>query len=181
MKTQRNERLLLFLLIMISLLPGCGNKKTGDISESNLKTEIDQVITAWHKSAAMSDHAAYIGAMAGSGVYIGTDASEYWTTSEFSNWSKPYFDQKKGWNLISLQRNIYLSQNRETAWFDELLDTGLGLCRGSGVLQKTNGQWLIYHYVLSPTVPNDLMNEVKHLKSTTDSLIIQNRIPVPAE
>jgi hypothetical protein len=181
MKNQRRARPLLLLLILISLLPGCGNKQSDALSESNLKSAINMVITDWHKSAAMSDHKAYIGAMADSGVYIGTDATEYWTTPEFSTWSKPYFDQKKGWNLISLQRNIYLAQNRETAWFDELLDTGMGLCRGSGVLQKINGQWLIYHYVLSPTVPNDLTDEVKNMKAKTDSLIIQKWPPVPAE
>lgn len=110
--------------------------------------------------------------MAGDGIYIGTDATEYWTTSAFSDWSKPYFDQKKGWNLVSLNRHIYLGKNNETAWFDELLDTGMGLCRGSGVLQKHEGEWKICHYVLSPTVPNDLTNKVKYLKNKEDSLLI---------
>jgi hypothetical protein len=180
MKNDSYVKVILLLLTLILLLPGCGNKSSGVINEITLKSEINQVISDWHKSAAMSDHKAYIGAMADSGVYIGTDATEYWTTPEFSAWSKPYFDQAKGWNLVSLQRNIYLANNRETAWFDELLDTGMGLCRGSGVLQKTEGQWQIFHYVLSPTIPNDLINEVKSLKAKDDSLIIQNLVPVPA-
>jgi len=180
MKNNSNAKVLLWISTLILLFPGCGNKTSGIINESRLKSEINQVITDWHESAAISDLKAYIGAMADSGVYIGTDATEYWTTPEFSAWSKPYFDQQKGWNLISLQRNIYLSSDKNTAWFDELLDTGMGLCRGSGVLQKTEGQWQIFHYVLSPTVPNDLINEVKSLKAKDDSLIIQKLAPVPA-
>lgn len=173
-------QVILLLLTLTLLLSGCRNESSGVINEITLESEINQVISDWHKSAARSDHKAYIGAMADSGVYIGTDATEYWTTPEFSAWSKPYFDQGKGWNLISLQRNIYLSGDKNTAWFDELLDTGMGLCRGSGVLQKINGQWQIFHYVLSPTVPNDLINEVKSLKAKDDSLIIQNLVPGPA-
>lgn len=167
------------ILLLISCLSGCfvilnscSNRNTSDKNDSALIAEIDQVISHWHKSAADSDHKSYIGAMAGDGIYIGTDATEYWTTSAFNDWSKPYFDQKKGWNLVSLNRHIYLGINNETAWFDELLDTGMGLCRGSGVMQKLEGEWKIYHYVLSPTVPNDLTNEVKYLKNKEDSLII---------
>jgi hypothetical protein len=163
---------------LLSCLSACfvifgsySSRNNNEKDDSTLTAEIYQVISQWHKSAADSDHKNYIDAMAGDGIYIGTDATEYWTTSAFGKWSKPYFDQKKGWNLISLNRHIYLGINRETVWFDELLDTGMGLCRGSGVLQKFDGKWKIYHYVLSPTVPNNLINKVKSLKFNEDSLL----------
>lgn len=160
--------LLSFTIVIVStLFTGCN--KTNNHSESI--ADINKFLNDWHRSASVSDHSAYIGAMAEGAVYIGTDASEYWTTSEFSEWSKPYFDQGKGWNLIKLNRNIYLGENNDFAWFDELLDTGMGLCRGSGVLQKKNGQWRICQYVLSPTLPNKLINQVKALKAVDDSLM----------
>lgn len=165
---------LIFCLSMcLILINGCSNRNSPMKNDSVLIAEVNQVISQWHRNAANSDHAAYIGAMASGGVYIGTDATEYWTTKEFSAWSKPYFDQKKGWNLVSLNRNIYLGINGETAWFDELLGTSMGLCRGSGVLQKIDGRWQICQYVLSPTVPNELTNEVKRLKAQADSLLIR--------
>jgi len=46
------------------------------------------------------------------------------------------------------------------AWFDELLDTWMGACRGSGVLRKTSDGWKIAHYNLALTVPNEKMNQV---------------------
>lgn len=160
------------LVGLIILTQSCWNSEANSHDDTAITIEINRFLNEWHKSAATSSHAAYIGSMAKGGVYIGTDASEHWTTSEFSEWSKPYFDQKRGWNLVSLNRHIYLGDDRETAWFDELLDTSMGLCRGSGVLQFSNGKWKIYQYVLSPTVPNELTNEVKRLKENQDSLII---------
>jgi len=157
----------------VILVNGCGKRNSPMKTDSILIAEVNQVISHWHGNAAKSDHAAYIGAMASGGIYIGTDANEYWTTKEFSAWSKPYFEQKNGWNLVSINRHIYLGTNRETAWFDELLDTSMGLCRGSGVLQKIDGRWQICQYVLSPTMPNELTNEVKRLKAQADSLLIQ--------
>jgi len=142
--------------------------------DRKLKAALNSFIGDWHKHAAESEHAKYIGAMAEGGIYIGTDATEYWTTGEFSKWSKPYFEKGKGWNLQSVKRNIYIGDDGQTAWFDELLDTNMGLCRGSGVLQKSEGHWKICHYVLSPTVPNELTKIVKALKGRQDSLLMKN-------
>jgi hypothetical protein len=43
----------------------------------------------------------------------------------------------------------------KTAWFDELLNTQMKICRGSGVLVKIGQEWKIKQYVLSMTIPND--------------------------
>jgi hypothetical protein len=43
-----------------------------------------------------------------------------------------------------------LTKQEKTAWFDELLNTQMKICRGSGVLVKKIGQeWKIKQYVLS--------------------------------
>ena len=107
------------------------------------------------------------------GVFIGTDAMENWQNDEFRAFSKPYFDQGKAWSFTAVQRNIYLSEDGTFAWFDELLDTQMKICRGSGVLKKVNGQWKIAHYVLSIAVPNDNVSELIKIKEEKDDQLLQ--------
>ena len=45
------------------------------------------------------------------------------------------------------------------AWFDELLDTWMGVCRSSGVVVLTAEGWKIKHYHLSIAVPNDAVQD----------------------
>jgi hypothetical protein len=89
--------------------------------------------------------------------------------------AKPFFDNKKAWNFTSLERNIYFSTDGKTAWFDELLNTQMKICRGSGVLVKINNDWKIKHYVLSMTIPNDNTNEVVSIKSAIENQIIKEK------
>ncbi len=46
----------------------------------------------------------------------------------------------------------------------------MGLCRGSGILQKKNGEWKIMQYVLSVTIPNDDIKPVIAAKQVNDSI-----------
>jgi hypothetical protein len=41
----------------------------------------------------------------------------------------------KAWSF-ALERHIYFDKTGKTAWFDELLNTQMKICRGSGVLVK---------------------------------------------
>jgi hypothetical protein len=59
------------------------------------------------------------------------------------------------------------------AWFEELLDTRMKLCRGSGVMTLEKGTWKIRQYVLSATVPNPLMDDLVLLKSAHDDSLLQ--------
>ena len=56
-------------------------------------------------------------------------------------WAKPYFDKKTTWNFTALERHIYFDKTGRTAWFDELLNTQMKICRGSGVLVKIGKEW----------------------------------------
>ena len=118
---------------------------------------------------------AYFNTMANESVFIGTDATENWNKKEFMEFSKPFFDKGKAWSFTSMERNIYFSENGKTAWFDELLNTQMKICRGSGVLIKENNQWKIKHYVLSMTIPNDNSNEVISIKSAIEDKIISKK------
>ena len=132
---------------------------------------IHKVLDAWHEAAAEADFQTYFDLMGEQSVFIGTDAMENWQRDAFEAFSKPYFDQGKAWSFKARERNIYTSDDGSIAWFDELLDTWMGTCRGSGVLAKQDNSWKIRHYVLSITIPNEEIEPVIALKKTKDSLI----------
>jgi hypothetical protein len=138
--------------------------------ENGDKQEINQVMNMWHESASKANYDSYFDAMDKKSVFIGTDAGENWVKEEFQSFSKPYFDKGKAWSFKVLERNVYFSKSAETAWFDELLDTWMGTCRGSGVLEREDGTWKIKHYVLSVCIPNETIEEVIAVKSLNDSL-----------
>ena len=137
------------------------------------KSAINNVIDSWHQAATDANFSSYFNLMTEDAVFIGTDASENWNKSEFKEYAKPHFDKGKAWNFKSLQRNIYFSKDKKTAWFDGLLDTQMKICRGSGVLIKVKKEWKIAHYVLSIAIPNELSKEVIQLKTTSDDLLIK--------
>ncbi|WP_371815881.1 nuclear transport factor 2 family protein [Flavobacterium sp. CS20] len=124
------------------------------------------------KAAAEADLKTYQNLMTEDAVFIGTDATEYWQGQAFIDFAKPYFDRGKAWTFHKLERHIYIGKSKQTAWFDELLDTQMGICRGSGVLVQVDGEWKIKHYVLSITIPNDNVDEVKALKDEFDEKLI---------
>lgn len=136
------------------------------------KEEINTLLENWHAAAANADFDAYFSKMAEESVFIGTDPTENWKKEEFMPWAKPYFDRGKAWSFSTLERNIFLSEDAEIGWFDELLDTQMGICRGSGVVVNENGQWLIKHYVLSIAIPNEEVSKVTELKSKFDKELI---------
>jgi len=136
------------------------------------KEAINKMLDAWHKSAAEANFETYFNAMSGKSIFIGTDASENWNINEFKDFSKPYFDKGKAWSFTAIERNIYFNDN--VAWFDELLDTHMGVCRGSGVLTKNENSWVIEHYVLSLTIPNDNIDAVKLINKEKDSLFLNS-------
>ena len=116
---------------------------------------IDSLLHRWHRAAATADEDIYFGSMTEDGLFLGTDASERWLRDELREWSKEYFDRESAWAFTATDRWIYLSEDGTMAWFDELLDTWMGTCRGSGVLIHTNAGWRIKQYNLTITVPNE--------------------------
>lgn len=137
------------------------------------EAKVNAVLDAWHKAAAEAQFDTYFSLMTPNGVFIGTDATENWQNDAFRAFAKPFFEKGKTWDFKLLERHIYFSKDQKTAWFDELLDTQMKICRGSGVLVKSGKQWKIAHYVLSMTVPNNNTNEVVKTKEKIESEIIQ--------
>ena len=65
---------------------------------------------------------------------------------------------------------MYLNKSENLAWFDELLDTQMEICRGSGIMELTNDGWKVKHYVLSITIPNPDVKQVVRIKQEADSI-----------
>ena len=164
---------IIFFTTILFIISSCSLSKVSFI-ESN-KTKINQTLNDWHKNAAETNFEAYFNAMANESIFIGTDATENWNKKDFMTFSKPYFDKGKAWNFTSLERNIYFSEDGKTAWFDELLNTQMKICRGSGVLVQENKEWKIQQYVLSMTIPNEKTTEVVSLKSVIEDKIIKEK------
>jgi hypothetical protein len=122
---------------------------------------IDSLATHWHAAAARADSAAFFGAMAPGAIYIGTDPGEHWTKEEFLEFAAPYFAAGKAWSFTATERNFFYDSDQAVAYWDELLDTWMGTCRGTGIAKRTNGEWKIVHYTLSLTVPNEDMEAVR--------------------
>jgi ketosteroid isomerase-like protein len=162
-----NKRVLVALLLITAFSIKAQNTAVKDIGE---------VVDAWHLAAANADFNTYFNILTEDAVFIGTDASEVWDKAEFMTFSKPYFDKGKAWSFTSKQRNVYVDTSGEIAWFDELLDTWMQLCRGSGVLKKVDEEWKISHYVLSLTIPNDEIQKVITVKKESDSLFLKSLI-----
>lgn len=150
---------LVFLLIL----------STFSFAQTKAEKDINSVLNQWHTAAAEADFSNYFDLMTSDAIFIGTDATEVWNKTEFMAYAKPHFDKRKAWSFTSLNRTIYFSKNKKTAWFDELLDTQMELCRGSGTLVKTKKGWKITHYVLSMTVPNEVAGEVIKIKKQLES------------
>jgi len=146
----------LFLVIGLFVLSNCNTLKFDKESETE---KINILLNNWHIAAKDAHFESYMNLISEDGFYIGTDASEIWTRKEFKAFSKPYFDKKETWNFKALKRNIHFSKKNNVAWFNENLITWMGECRGSGILENTNGHWKIKQYVLSLIVPNDKMKE----------------------
>ena len=155
---------LLLLLFFITTFTNAQNAE---------KEKINQVLNAWHKAAADVKFEAYFDFMTYDAIFIGTDATENWVKPDFKIWAKPFFDKGTTWNFTTLERHIFFDKSGKTAWFDELLNTQMKICRGSGVLVKVGKEWKIQHYVLSMTVPNDEVDAAIKIKAPIEDVLIE--------
>jgi hypothetical protein len=145
------------LQVLLALLVTLASSARAD----DRQAEVARVLDDWHQAAAAADEPRYFGHFASNAVFMGTDATERWSASEFRTWAKPYFDRKKAWTFKATTRHIDFSADGKTVWFDELLDTAnMGQCRGSGVLIRSGQSWKIAQYNLSIPIPNALEKEV---------------------
>ena len=122
---------------------------------------LEKTLDSFHRAAAEADLETYFSLFTDNAVFLGTDAGERWTKTEFRAFVEPYFSQGRGWLYQATERNISIDKQGDMAFFDELLtNKSYGTCRGSGVLIKTRDGWKVAQYNLSIPVPNAIAKEV---------------------
>lgn len=161
--------ILLFCLLFLSC-----SKKSSDIKiteDVQMHLDAGEFLDNWHKAAAEADFDAFFDAIASDGIYVGTDEAEVWNKEQFAAFSKPFFDKGRAWDFEPIERNLYVGKSENYIWFNETLNTWMGVCRGSGVLKRTGNEdkpFVIQHYVLSVTVPNERIQDVIKVIEQTD-------------
>jgi ketosteroid isomerase-like protein len=140
-------------LIFGLLLFWAGNPTTA--AESELQG-ISIALDAYHGAAAEGDWDTYFSLMSEDSVFLGTDVNERWTKEEF----RGYAEGRSGWAYRAVDRNINLTPDGRSTWFDEILESeSYGTSRGTGVLIKTDQGWKISQYHLTFPIPNALSRE----------------------
>jgi ketosteroid isomerase-like protein len=149
------------------------NSKPDVAKVENERKAINTLLDSFNDAAAKAEFERYFGYFAENAIFIGTDATENWNKKAFKVWAKPHFDKKKTWDFKSIERHVFFDKTGKVAWFDELLDTQMKICRGSGVLTKQGDEWKIQQYVLSMTIPNDNVDAVVKIKTPIEEGMIK--------
>ncbi len=116
----------------------------------------DTVLDNLHDAAAKADWDHYFSLYSDDAIFLGTDVSERWTMAQFKGYATP----TKGWIYTKRERHMALTPDKNTIWFDEVLDSAkYGTSQGSGLLVRTTSGWRIAQYHLTFPMPNDLAGD----------------------
>lgn len=155
----------IILLVSLVLLFSC-NISENKVDINAEKNTLNVFIDNWHHAAAVADKDVFFGSLDSNAVYLGTDPDERWLKLEFMAWGMKYFERDTAWAFKPYSRFWEFSDDMNYAWFDELLETHMGICRGSGIVRKDKNGWKIKHYNLALTLPNSKMSDYKKLINT---------------
>jgi hypothetical protein len=161
-------------LFLAFVLPGCKEESTAGIDTTNEKKLITATLDSFNRAAARADFDKYFSYYTDDAVFTGTDATERWDKKSFMVWAKPFFDRGRAWDFTAIERHIYFDKTGTLAWFDELLNTQMKICRGSGVMEKKGAEWKLHQYILSATVPNPVLDTVIIMKTPIEDSIINS-------
>lgn len=166
----------LFAFILFATIFSCKQSANTPVSISvdtvKEQAQINLMLDSFNNAAAKADFKTYFNFYTDDAIFTGTDATERWNKKEFMQWAKPIFDKGRAWDFTALERHIYFDKTGTLAWFDELLNTQMKICRGSGVLVKQGNDWKVQQYILSTTVPNNLLDTVIKFKAPIEDSLI---------
>jgi ketosteroid isomerase-like protein len=155
--------------LVILFFTACTNST---LNTANDEKQISSMLDSFNVAAAKADYNKYFSYYTEDAIFTGTDATERWDKKAFMAWAKPIFDKGRAWNFTALQRHIYFDKTGNLAWFDELLNTQMKICRGSGVLVKQGDSWKVQQYILSTTIPNDQLDSIIKIKAPVEDSLI---------
>jgi hypothetical protein len=159
------KRILTALLVLLSAdCASAVTKAPPTFERPQAEVLVAKELDDFHDAAAHADEARYFAHFAPEGVFLGTDQTERWDVPAFRAYAHARFSQGRGWTYRVLRRAVAFSSDGSVAWFDEdLRGEKAGPCRGSGVLVKKDGRYLIAQYNLAVTIPNERFGEVRTL------------------
>ncbi|GAB2839553.1 nuclear transport factor 2 family protein [Ferruginibacter profundus] len=171
-QTLRSNVVIIAITIAVTLFfAACKNNNA--TTEVNNEKQVAALLDSFNAAAAKADFNKYFGYYTDDAIFAGTDATERWDKKAFMAWAKPIFDKGHAWNFTALERHIYFDKTGTLAWFDELLNTQMKICRGSGVLVKQDSDWKLQQYILSATIPNDQLDSIIKIKTPVEDPIIK--------
>lgn len=155
----------IFFLIFVFLFALSACVQNNQTQQNDIDA-INRVLDSYHQAATDGEWDEYFDLMSEDSVFIGTDASERWTKTEF----QAYSSGSNGWRYTPQVRNINMTPDGKSAWFDEvLLSESFGSSRGTGILINTNSGWKISQYHLTLPIPNgmvrDITNQIKEYEA----------------
>jgi hypothetical protein len=132
--------------------------------DSVFVARVNAFVDEWHADAAHA-RLAYFDKIAPDGVFIGTDRTERWPRDAFKAWAARFFDRQSAWSFTARHRNVGFTPDHSVIWFDEQLDSAMGVLQASGVMRARadDGGLEIVHYQLSIAVPNEVQAKVSEL------------------
>ena len=143
-----SKSLIALLLLLVSFVSYADDK-------ADLKAA-DTVLDNLHDAAAKADWDRYFALYSDDAIFLGTDVSERWTMAQFKGYATP----TKGWVYTKRERHMAITADKNTIWFDEVLDSQkYGTSQGSGLLVRTESGWRIAQYHLTFPMPNDLAGD----------------------
>lgn len=160
MRTKMKKLLFLIAIMFIGTM-NFSSAQEMNVDQKAIYDKLDD----FHDAAKNADKERYLSHFAEDAVYMGTDEWERWPlTPDFKDYVSKRFDDG-GWSYHSTDRKIYVSEDRNFAWFDEIMvsNNSGNRFRGSGVLRKENGQWKFTQYIQSFMIFNEIWLEVNEL------------------
>jgi SnoaL-like protein len=125
------------------------------------RASVDAVLDAFHAAAATADEERYAATMTNDVVFLGTAPGERWEGAVWRAFVHSFFSRGKGWRYEPSDRTVVVAEDGQIAWFDETVENPhYGVCRGSGVLRREDGEWRVAQYNLTIPVPDDLVPEL---------------------
>ena len=152
------RNLILYALTIAVSVTAVASIRSADADDA---VAIAHVLDQLHDAAAEADGVRSFNLFAPNAVFLGTDATERWPIDEFRSYAMKRFETGIGWTYHVRERHVYLDDDANTAWFDEVLHNDkYGECRGTGVLVKLKGAWKIVQYNLTIPIPNEIALDV---------------------
>jgi len=158
------SRLALLVLASCAPFPPAAPAASPPFDRAAAQREVSAELDGFHDAAAHADEARYFAHFAPHGVFLGTDATERWDVPAFRAYAHARFAGGTGWVFHATRRAVVFEGDGGLAWFDEdLRGEKLGPARGSGVLVRLQGRWLVAQYNLTLTIPNERFASVRAL------------------